>query len=175
MTRAVIPPIELAETVDQIVWTCSFVMEHAEDGDAADEVALLLAALRDAKQAVAECFDKVESYLTACRPTVVNTKTGEIKPVREMLVVGLGTVEFKSSTRRTDWRNDDLWRDVVKHAKDNDGDPIALLSECARPSWRVGPLRAIGLNPADYCVEELEAVKPVLPPRDISERGRSVA
>lgn len=173
--RGAILPLELCDNVQEVVWTLSHVFEHATDGDRADEVALLLAALRDARQAVSECFDKVESHLTACRPTYVDPRTGEIRPVKEMVVVGLGPVEFKTSTTRKEWKNEVLWSDVVRYARDNDGDPVALLSECARPSWRVQPLRAIGLDPADYCVETPGDVKPVLPPRDIEDRGRSVA
>lgn len=172
--REAITPLELAESVRECMWTLSHVFEHAEDGDVADEVALLLADLRDVKQAASECFDRVESHLTNCRPTYVDTKTGEIKPVKEMVVVGLGPIEFKTSTSRKEWKNEELWSDVVRYARNNDGDPVALLSECARPSWRVTPLRAIGINPADYCIETPGEVKPVLPPRDIEDRGRSV-
>ena len=172
--RGAITPLELAEAVRECIWTLSYVFEHAEDGDQADEILLLQADLRDLKSAAAECFDKVEAHAVACRPTYVDTKTGEIKPVRELIVAGLGPVEFKTSTSRTAWRNEDLWRDVVRYARDNDGDPIALLSECARPSWRTQPLRAIGFDPADYCIENKEAVKPVLPPRAIEERGKAM-
>ena len=165
--------IDLCSSVDEIVATAGFVFDHATDSDKADEVALLLAALRDAKQALAECFDKVQDHLVACRPMFADPKTGELKPVREMTVMGLGVVEFKKSTSRKEWRNADLRAHVVGLCDANEWDPLKVLDECASPSWRVTALRAIGVDPSDYCIETPGEVKPVIPTRDVEDRGHS--
>lgn len=166
--------LDLCSNVDEIVATASFVFDHAEDSDKADEVALLLAALRDAKQALAEVFDRVQNHLVACRPMFADPKTGELKPVREMTVVGLGVVEFKKSTTRKEWRNDDLRDHVVDLCSENEWDTLKVLAECSRPSWRVEPLRAIGVDPSDWCIETPGEVKPVIPTRNLEDRGHSI-
>lgn len=165
--------IDLCSSVDEIVATAGFVFDHATDSDKADEIALLLAALRDAKQALGECFDKVQAHLVDARPMFADPKTGELKPVREFLVTGLGVVEFKKSTTRKEWRSDDLRAHVVGLCDENEWDPLKVLDECASPSWRVTALRAIGVDPADYCIETPGEVKPVIPTRDLADRGHS--
>ena len=40
-----------------------------------------------------------------------------------------------------------------------------VLMECARPNWRVTPLRARGLSVDEFCHEEHDSYSVMLPPR----------
>lgn len=163
----------LTESVDECTQTMSWIDSRHQDTDDPEQVVWLLVALTALGQAVAEVKKQVSDYLVACRPVEPDPRTGELRPVREIEVAGVGLVPFKRSTSRKSWRNDDLRADVVRICRDNDWDALKVLDECARPSWRVEPLRAIGIDPADYCVETPGEVAPVLPPRDLADRGKS--
>lgn len=117
-----------------------------------ESIAIVLAAIRRARADLAEFADEVEKALLAVM--------GE----RNLEVPGVGLVEVKKATRRTKWQNHDLMVRVVARALDeravdettgeyeSEGAAVArVLEECARPSWRLGPLRALGLDPDEWC------------------------
>lgn len=157
----VVSAMELCEQAESCTATAGFIFDHHQDEDDAEELCFLLASLRDAKQALAEVYSAVEKY-------VLSMDTG-----RSFEVVGLGLVERKRGVSRKAWDNEGLWAHVVRYARDNDADALALLSECARPSWRVTPLRAIGVQLDEWCQEEYGSESIVLPTRDLAERGES--
>jgi hypothetical protein len=84
-------------------------------------------------------------------------------------VSSVGRVEIKRRTKRTGWANDDLIRVLTAYALDErkldektgEYEPAheavaRVLAECARPSWRVTPLRARGLQVDEFCHEEAD-------------------
>lgn len=80
-------------------------------------------------------------------------------------VDGVGAVEAKRGAKRTEWDHDALWRTVVARARDeravdpdtgevveSEGEAVGrVLAECARPAWRLTPLRDRGIDPDEYC------------------------
>lgn len=154
--------LELCEQAEAIVGTCSFIFDHSGDSDAADEVALALAALRDAKQAVAEAYSAVERHLLS------------IDTPKSFEVVGLGLVERKRGVKRSQWDHDAVRHELVKYASAQDVNPLDVIWEAMRPTWRTTALRGFGLSPDEYCAEEWGAETVVLPPRDFADRGQSV-
>ena len=153
--------LDLCESVEQITQTCGFVYDHAEDSDDADHIAFLLAALRDAKQAVAEVYSAVERHLLA------------LDTPRQFEVVGLGVIERKRSVKRTEWDHDGVRSAITRFARLNGHDPLDLIWSSMRPSWRVTDLRANGIQVDEYCREEIGAESIMLPPRAIEDRGVS--
>lgn len=104
----------------------------------------------------------------------------ESAPSRKFVVPGIGEVQIRKSMRRTDWDNEGLTRVLVAYALDerkldeitgeyeSAHEAVArLLTECSRPSWRVTPLKARGLDPSEFCHEEPDAVSVQLPARGI--------
>ena len=154
--------LELCEQAEAIVGTCSFIFDHAQDSDKADEIALALAALRDAKQAVAEVYAAVERHLLS------------MDTPRSFEVVGLGLVERKRSVKRSEWDHDAVRHELVKYAATIDANPLDIVWSAMRPSWRVTDLRGFGITPDEYCHEVIGAESVVLPPRDFADRGQSV-
>jgi hypothetical protein len=139
----------------------SFVAEHAEDNENPPALVELLCDLRDVKQAAAEAYGAVEGFLLAM-------------DLPRQWETPVGVVEVKRATKRTKWDSEGLWRHLAHHvAPAHDTDPLAVLAECARPSWRVTGLRAFGVNPDEWCEEEPGAQSLVLPPRDLAERGKA--
>lgn len=89
-------------------------------------------------------------------------------PAKRYELAGVGTFErHKASTRKT-WDNDSLSSalirkirtgEVPKQVDDETGEVIdeddvaqtaRIFTECARPSWRLTPLRALGVDPDEY-------------------------
>lgn len=165
----------LIESVHEHSQFLSYIEDHHQDSDDSVLVALLLVALNELNQYLAETRKKVSEYLVAARPVEVDSETGEIKPVKHFEVPGLGVVEFKRSTSRKQWRHDDLRKEILSICRANDYDALEVLNECASPTWRVTALRAIGIDPADYALETPGEVSPVLPSRDLDKRGKNVA
>lgn len=79
-------------------------------------------------------------------------------------VDGIGQVQVKRGTDRKEWDHDALIRLVVARGRDErrvdaetgeyepEGEAVArALMECARPSWRLTPLRDRGIDPDEYC------------------------
>jgi hypothetical protein len=139
--------------------------EIAEDVTA-PQLAVLLATIRDARADLASFYKHVEADVMAL--------AGE----KRFVVEGLGEFEIKRSTKRNQWDNDGLTRRLVAMALDErkldeasgEYEPAweavgRVLSECARPSWRVTPLRARGLQVDEWCHEEPGAYSVMLPPR----------
>jgi hypothetical protein len=153
--------MELCEQVEACTATAGYVYDHHQDEDDAEELCLLLASLRDAKQALAEVYDAVESY-------VLKMDTG-----KSFEVVGLGVVERKRSVSRKAWDNAGLREHVLRLCRENEWDALKVLDECARPSWRANPLRAIGVQLDEWCQEEWGSESIVLPTRNLDERGES--
>ena len=153
--------LELCEQAEAVTATAGYIYDHVEYSEKADELCLLMASLRDARQAIDECYKAVERH-------VLNLDTP-----KSFEVVGLGLVERKRSVSRKAWDNDGLWNHVVRYARDNDADPVAVLSDCCRPSWRTTPLKAIGVQIDEWCEETWGAESVVLPTRPLDERGDS--
>lgn len=160
MTEAV-SALELCEQAEGCTATLGYVYDHHQDSDKADEVALLLASLRDVKQAVAEVYSAVEKHLLS------------MDTPKSFVVDGLGVVERKRGVSRKSWDNDGLRSWVIRYCNENGFDPLTVLDECARPSWRVQPLRALGVQIDEWCQEEFGTESIMLPARDLDERGES--
>lgn len=143
--------------------------DYADDVDARsnpEACAIVLAAIRDARQDLAKFAATVEADLMAA--------AGE----RRFTVDGLGEVEIKKTTKRTQWANEDLTKVVVARALDErivdeatgEYEPreqavARVLSECARPSWRLTPLRARAIDPDEFSTVTEESYGVQLPPR----------
>lgn len=97
---------------------------------------------------------------------------------KSWVVPGLGTAEVKKKTGYSAWDNDGLTRRLVALALDErivntetgESEPAweavaRVLSECARPSWRVTPLRARGLQVDEFCHVESQGWSLKLPPK----------
>ena len=126
--------------------------DPAEHGDI-DRAVRDLAALRAARKALADWELVLADYLADALGR--NTIT----------VDGVGTVLVKHGAKRTEWDNDALHRAVVARARDerridpdtgevieSEGEAVGrVLADCARPSWRLTALRALGLDPDEYC------------------------
>jgi hypothetical protein len=76
---------------------------------------------------------------------------------------------------RKAWRHSDLRDDLVAGAKLAGWDPFEVVWGAAHIDyWRAGDLKALGIDPADYCVETWGAESVKLPARPLDERGQSV-
>lgn len=138
------------------------------EGATADDLARLLVAIRDARAALASFADDVSRDLLV------------LMGDKKMVVEGVGEVEAVKSTKRTKWENGTLARKVIALAYDERqfdeqtgeyeeaGAAVArVLLECARPSWRLGPLRARGIDPDEYCTVDEGVFTVRLPGREI--------
>lgn len=83
---------------------------------------------------------------------------------RSVIVEGLGYVEIKRAKTYSEWKNEDLTRVLVARALDErklneatgEYEPAheavaRVLSDCARPSWRVTSLRGHGVQIDEFC------------------------
>lgn len=95
-----------------------------------------------------------------------------------------GTAEIKAGAKRTQWDNDLLYSHVVARALDerqvneatgeyeSEGAAVArVLGECARPSWRLTPLRARGIQPDDFCHVEWGAPSVIVRAKEHDDKG----
>ena len=147
----------------------SWLLAEAERIDATPaDIAHILAGVRDIKAQAGEVYAQVEQLLLS----VMGEKRLEVE--------GLGVVESKRKTSRKEWDNDGLWRVIVARALDErrldeesgEYEPAheavaRVLGECARPSWRVTPLRARGVQIDEWCIEEEDGWGIQLPPRKV--------
>lgn len=99
---------------------------------------------------------------------------------RSWVVADLGEVEVKKNIRYTRWDSEALTRTLVARALDErildeetgEYEPAweavaRVLSEAARPSWRVTPLRARGIDVDEFCHVEAEGWSIKLPSRRV--------
>lgn len=129
--------------------------------------AIVLCAIRDTRADLAALAAQVERDLMA--------NAGK----RSFVVEGVGEVVIRKSTKRSQWDHEGLTRRVVALALDErqiidestgEYEPAheavaRVLSECARPAWRVTPLRARGLQVDEFCSETDGGWSVQLPPR----------
>lgn len=131
-----------------------------------DEAAQLLVEIRDFRQDLASLAHDIEAHLVEKAP-------------KRFTVDGLGEVQIRHSDKRSHWDNEALTAKVVAYALDerildeSTGEFEAgfaavarVLSECARPSWRLTPLRARGIDPDEYSSVEEGHLAVQLPPRE---------
>jgi|SRR5580765_3143861 len=139
---------------------------HDTAAETAEVLALILAAVRDARADLATLGKKVEQHLM------------EMAGEKRFVVAGLGEVEIRSQTRYTHWDNEALTRLLVALALDErrldqltgeyepSHEAVArVLSECSRPSWRLTPLRARNIPVDEYCEISSDGYAVQLPPR----------
>lgn len=166
-----ISPWELVEQCAQIAVTADFIDQHVTDSDDHEAVAVMAVAISEARQQLAEIESKAQKHLIAVLPRTLHEKTGEMRLAKEYVIAGLdGPVTTKRSVKRTQWRNDDLWADVVQNLH-IDGE-VSALRDALSLGWSVNGLRAIGYEPADYCIEDPGAESVQLPKRKMEERGK---
>lgn len=97
---------------------------------------------------------------------------------KRWVVPGIGEVAVRKATKRNEWDNSGLTARLVALALDervldmttgeyeSPWEAVArVLSECARPSWRVTPLRARGITVDEFCTERDGGYSIELPPR----------
>jgi hypothetical protein len=131
-----------------------------------EAMAVVLCAFRDCRADLASVAKRIENDLI--------TSAGK----RRFTVEGLGEVEIRPRKKRTEWDNDGLTRKVVALALDErvldettgEYEPAhaavaRVLAECARPSWRLTPLRARHVPIDEYCHEEDDGWSVQLPAR----------
>lgn len=137
--------------------------------------AIVLAAIRECRAQLDVLYRKVASDLIAT------------SGVKKFVVPGLGETEIKKRTKRTQWRKDELLPVVVARIVDERetlydvetgellpyaviGQNIARrLSECISfGAGKVTGLRAIGIQPDEFCTEEPDGYDVKLPGRAIA-------
>lgn len=160
----------MSTALDTITDALDTLMVAAKETADPITAALVLAELRDIKQDAARVYVEVENCLLAVM--------GE----RRLEVPGVGAVESKRRTRRTQWQHDDAFRAVVARIADEPGvfydedgvrmppatmaaNVVERLRDVLTPSWKVTGLRALGLSPDEYCSETPDGWSIQLPPR----------
>lgn len=96
---------------------------------------------------------------------------------RKWVVDEIGEVQVRKQTKRSEWDSEALTRVLVARALDErildehtgEYEPgfeavARVLSECARPSWRVTPLRERGIDETEFCHVEEDGWGLTLPP-----------
>lgn len=132
------------------------IVGSAEHIDDRDYLAALLVDLADVKRDVGRVYDEVEKLLLS--------HAGE----KRFEVPGLGQVEIKKATTYRKWQHDDVFRAVIARIADEPGvfwddesgerfpphqlaaNLVGRLREVLSPSWKVGGLRALNLQPDEY-------------------------
>lgn len=136
------------------------------ESDDPEVLALLLALIRNCRADLQALYHRVEQDLIRSSGS------------KRFVVPSLGEVEIKKSVKYQNWDNDGLTRRLVAMALDErkvdeetgEYEPAweavaRVLSECARPSWRVTPLRARHLDIDEYCQIIPDDYSVRLPPR----------
>jgi hypothetical protein len=137
-----------------------------EDAAGTEVRAIILTAIRDCRADLAKLYAAVEADLIATSGN------------KRFVVDGLGEVAIRKNIKRTGWDNQALTAVVVARALDEriadeatgEYEPAheavaRVLSDCARPSWRVTPLRARGVQVDEFCTESPDGWQVQLPPR----------
>lgn len=134
-----------------VAWLDQIVEEVRVSEDAGMAVATLKS-LREMTAQLRETASQVEARYV------------EIAP-RKAEYPGVGVVEVKRQTTRTQWEHPEILKRVVAAARDErlvdeeTGEMIEdeyttlgrVLNEVARFEWRLVPLRARGIEPDDFC------------------------
>lgn len=137
-----------------------------------DTYAIILAAIRDCRADLAALAKQVEGELLVA--------SGE----KRFVVEGLGEFEIRKNIKRTGWQHDDLLTVLLARIADEPGvwcdietgeknPPVEIgrritqrLRECVSfGNGKVTGLRAIGLQPDEFCKEEPDGYSVKLPPR----------
>lgn len=135
-----------------------------------EDAAVLYVDVEEARRRLNDVLREVTAFLADTVPGKAYTIEGHPQ------VVG---IEIKTDVKRTGWQHDDLMRHVVSRAKDervidfttgealeSEADAVVrILNECVRPNWKVTGLKALGLEPDEFCKVEYGAksVKVVRP------------
>lgn len=138
---------------------------NAEEGNR-DELVRLLVELRDLRAVLATVAKDIEADLMP------------LATEKRWVVEGLGEVQVRRANKRTEWDSESLTRVLVARALDErildestgefeaSHEAVArVISECSRPSWRLTPLRARGIDETEFCHVEQGAWSIELPPR----------
>jgi len=151
---------ELRASMDEL----SLLVERADlDQEKTIEV---LCAIRDCRADLAIVAGELEQKFLATNPA-------------RRFQTPLGEVEIKKAKRYTHWDDEGLMKVVVARALDERAmDPetgemlepgwqtvARVISECARPSWRLTPLRARGIDESEFCEVQEDGLSMRLPPR----------
>ena len=120
------------------------------------------ATLAEALVAIRSCRSRLSKLDKA-----IEQELASVAGEKRFVIDGYGEFTVRRSTRRSQWENEALTRKVValaldeRRLDDETGeyepahDAVArVLAECARPSWRVTPLRARGIQVDEYCIVE---------------------
>jgi hypothetical protein len=139
---------------------------HGTAAETPEVLAIILAAIRDARADLSVLARKAEQHLL------------ELAGEKRFMVAGLGEINIHGVIKRTRWENEALTRVLVALALDErrldeqtgEYEPAheavaRVLSECARPAWRVTPLRARGIQVDEFCQEDFDGYSVQLPPR----------
>jgi hypothetical protein len=135
-----------------------------------EALSIMLAAIRDCRAGLNVLYQRVEADLLLT--------AGE----KRFVVEGMGEVQIKRKTKRTQWDHDRLLAAVIARVMDEpatifDEETGELLPyvtighnvgrrirECVSlGAGKVTGIRAIGLSPDEFCVEEVEGYSVALP------------
>lgn len=184
MTR--IPSLENCEAAKTALEN---VAVNVQDAVELDDVAMALAEMVEVKRLAGRVYDAIEQqYLGLCLVRgLIAFASGRPRRARMREVPGVGAVEVKRSTKRSQWQWDDLIAHIVARALDErkvdeetgeierEGPVVArAMRDCLSFSaGKVTGLRARGIQPDEFCVEEFngfdvklsvpERVEPVVP------------
>lgn len=159
------------EKLNHATHTCDNEWHNERDHTPADQCVTILFALGDAVRSLRTLEDDVRQRLL------------ELADDGNTIDTAHGTVEVLRKTKRTQWRMDELLADVVTRLADDrtilfddDGErrpwtaSAHLLVDRLRgvvsmPSGKVTGMRAIGLQPDEYCQETPDGWAVRLPPK----------
>jgi hypothetical protein len=150
-------PEELEDALGRVLLELNHVHLHAGDSDDRNGLAHLLFTVNLVKRSVAEVYQAVETALL--------NVAGE----KQFEVPNLGVVEVKKRFKRIAWDNPGLWKEVVRLAQERQEEPLVLLEECCRPSWRTTPLKKLGVQLDEWCREDEDGYSVKLPTRPLDE------
>lgn len=147
----------------------------AQDSTSVDDTALALADMVQVKRLAARVYDDIEKHLLS----LMDSKRIEVP--------GVGLVEAKKAVRRSGWRHAELIPVVVARALDErrvdeetgeyerEAEAVArVLRDCISfGAGKVTGLRARGIQPDEFCVEDEAHWSVKLPPRDVEALSAS--
>lgn len=170
-----VSPWLLIESCAEIATTADYIDQNLTGSTDHEAVAVLAVVIGETRQMLSEIEDRAKQHLISILPRhgYVNKETGEIEQrlAKEYVIPGLdGPVTTKRSPRRTEWRNDVLWSDVLA-AQGRSEEDLADLRAVLSLGWSLTGLRAIGIEPDDYCKADPAHESVQLPKRRLSERG----